>query len=103
MLRVDRHTTKSARRAARRINRTTAGTRRITDSSPLARFALAAIGFYKHSISRFLPSACRYTPTCSVYTATAIERHGFWRGGWMGTKRIARCTPWGGSGYDPVP
>ena len=46
---------------------------------------------------------CRYDPTCSEYMREAVETYGFWRGGRMGLKRILRCHPFGGSGYDPVP
>ncbi len=48
-------------------------------------------------------SGCRYTPTCSVYFLEAVETHGVGRGSWLGLKRLARCHPWGGRGYDPVP
>jgi len=50
-----------------------------------------------------LPPSCRYQPSCSAYAITAIERYGAARGGWMALKRICRCHPWGGQGYDPVP
>ncbi|HRW75973.1 MAG TPA: membrane protein insertion efficiency factor YidD [Saprospiraceae bacterium] len=50
-----------------------------------------------------LPPSCRYTPTCSHYMVQAIEEWGPFRGFWMGLKRIGRCNPWGGHGYDPVP
>ncbi|PWG03352.1 membrane protein insertion efficiency factor YidD [Sphingosinicella humi] len=53
--------------------------------------------------SLILPPSCRYTPSCSAYAITAIERYGALRGGWMAAKRLSRCHPWGGSGYDPVP
>ncbi|PTY00041.1 membrane protein insertion efficiency factor YidD [Verrucomicrobia bacterium LW23] len=46
---------------------------------------------------------CRYTPTCSRYMEEAVCLHGFFRGSWLGVKRICRCAPWGGYGYDPVP
>ncbi len=49
------------------------------------------------------PSPCRYQPTCSAYAAEAIERHGPWRGSIMAVRRITRCHPWGGHGFDPVP
>jgi putative membrane protein insertion efficiency factor len=53
--------------------------------------------------SQILPPSCRYQPSCSAYAITAIERYGAARGGWMALKRILRCHPWGGQGYDPVP
>jgi uncharacterized protein len=53
--------------------------------------------------SRILPPSCRYAPSCSAYAITAIERHGAIKGGWMAFKRVLRCNPWGGHGYDPVP
>lgn len=53
--------------------------------------------------SQVLPPSCRYSPSCSSYAITAIERYGAALGGWMALKRILRCHPWGGQGYDPVP
>jgi uncharacterized protein len=64
---------------------------------------LALIRFYKRFISPALPSACRFEPTCSVYTYQAIDKYGVIKGGWLGIKRIARCHPLNPGGYDPVP
>jgi putative membrane protein insertion efficiency factor len=63
----------------------------------------AAVRGYKLLVSPLLPPACRFLPTCSEYAAEAIERHGAWRGIMLASRRLARCHPWGGSGYDPVP
>ena len=60
------------------------------------------IGFYKRFISINLTRPCIYVPTCSIYTLTAIEKHGFFKGCVMGAKRILRCTPFHEGGYDPV-
>ncbi len=65
-----------------------------------------AIGFihlYQAAISPYLPSVCRYTPTCSHYAAQAISQYGVFRGCFLGAKRIINCRPGGGEGYDPVP
>lgn len=61
------------------------------------------VQFYKKFISPLTPASCRYQPTCSSYMLEAIEIHGPVKGFWIGLKRIFRCHPWGGSGYDPVP
>jgi putative membrane protein insertion efficiency factor len=64
---------------------------------------VALVKFYQLAISPLLPHSCRYTPTCSQYTIEALKKHGLFKGGWLAARRIARCHPWGGSGYDPVP
>ena len=64
---------------------------------------LAVIRFYRSGISPWLPPACRYTPSCSNYALEAVGRHGPARGGWLTARRLLRCHPWGGSGFDPVP
>lgn len=67
------------------------------------RIVLLPIKFYRLVISPMLPPSCRYTPTCSEYAMLAIEKYGVFKGGYLAIKRILRCHPWGGSGYDPVP
>lgn len=64
---------------------------------------LLPVYLYQGLISPMLPNACRYTPTCSQYMIGAVKKHGPIKGLWMGVKRIFRCHPWGGHGYDPVP
>lgn len=61
------------------------------------------VRFYQGAISPHTPSSCRYTPTCSQYAVEALQKYGARKGTWLAIKRIARCHPWGGSGYDPVP
>ena len=69
----------------------------------LRRPLLALIRFYQRAVSPWTPPSCRFTPTCSAYAAEAIERHGAARGSWLATRRLLRCHPWGGEGFDPVP
>ena len=68
----------------------------------LKNFALFLIGIYQ-KISKYTPASCRFYPTCSEYTRQAIVKYGFFKGGWLGLKRICRCHPWKEGGYDPVP
>ena len=68
----------------------------------------ASVGFiklYRLTLGKVfkLVSSCRYEPTCSEYAIQAINRFGWRRGWWLAIKRIARCAPWGGHGYDPIP
>lgn len=58
---------------------------------------------YRVAISPWLGIHCRFQPSCSSYAIEALQQHGILRGSWMAVKRIGRCHPWGGSGYDPVP
>jgi putative membrane protein insertion efficiency factor len=58
---------------------------------------------YKTFLSPFLPSSCRFEPTCSVYTMQAVEKYGAMRGTWLGVKRILRCQPFCKGGHDPIP
>jgi uncharacterized protein len=65
---------------------------------------MGAIWVYQHTLSIVLPSSCRFTPSCSAYAYTAIDRYGFFKGGWMAAKRISRCHPYyHGNLFDPVP
>jgi putative membrane protein insertion efficiency factor len=61
------------------------------------------IKFYQHVISPLLGPKCRFTPTCSQYALQALRKYGLFKGGWLAAKRILKCHPWGGSGYDPLP
>ncbi|MEG0993768.1 MAG: membrane protein insertion efficiency factor YidD [Bacteroidales bacterium] len=69
----------------------------------LSFLVLLPVYFYRSFISPFTPPACRYTPTCSQYAIDAVKKHGPFKGVWLTIKRLLRCHPWGGSGYDPVP
>jgi hypothetical protein len=68
-----------------------------------ARLLVLPIRLYQRTLSRLLPPSCRFAPTCSAYAIEALHRHGALKGGWLAVRRIARCHPWGPSGYDPVP
>ncbi len=65
--------------------------------------ALGLIRLYQMTLSKMLPPSCRFEPSCSHYTYEAIQKYGFFKGGWMGFKRILRCNPFNPGGYDPVP
>ncbi|MCD9014050.1 membrane protein insertion efficiency factor YidD [Parachryseolinea silvisoli] len=69
----------------------------------LRKLFILPIRFYQLFISPLLGSNCRHTPTCSQYAIEAIREWGVFKGLWLGLRRIARCHPWGTSGYDPVP
>ena len=64
---------------------------------------LLPVYFYRAAISPMLPPSCRFTPTCSEYAIEAIKKHGPFKGLYLTVRRLLRCHPWGGSGYDPVP
>jgi putative membrane protein insertion efficiency factor len=70
--------------------------------SPIAKAMRSLVRAYQHARAG-RPSPCRYQPTCSTYAIEAIEVHGALRGGWLALRRIGRCNPFGGSGWDPVP
>ena len=64
---------------------------------------LALVWLYRLVISPWLGNNCRYDPSCSEYALEALRKHGVFRGTWLAARRIGRCHPWCGSGYDPVP
>lgn len=68
-----------------------------------AKALIGLVKFYRLAISPWLGGNCRYQPTCSTYAIEALQMHGAFRGSWLAAKRMGRCHPWGGSGYDPVP
>ena len=61
------------------------------------------VKIYQKCISPYTPASCRFTPTCSQYAVEALRKHGPLKGSWLTLRRLLRCHPWGGSGYDPVP
>ncbi|MFP4145366.1 MAG: membrane protein insertion efficiency factor YidD [Phycisphaeraceae bacterium] len=68
----------------------------------LSRLLILLVYAYRGTLGLFMGGCCRFEPTCSQYMIDAIRKHGPFRGTWRGLKRIARCHPWGGSGYDPA-
>ncbi|HEX6560146.1 MAG TPA: membrane protein insertion efficiency factor YidD [Longimicrobiales bacterium] len=69
----------------------------------VTRVLIGLVTVYQKAISPFTPAACRYTPTCSRYAQDALRKYGPLKGSWLAFRRILRCHPWGGHGYDPVP
>lgn len=69
----------------------------------MRKLLIAVARFWQRYPSVMLPPSCRYTPSCSAYAIEALERYGAARGGWLAVKRVCRCHPFGGHGYDPVP
>lgn len=67
------------------------------------RLPYSLILLYRRFLSPLLAPACRFTPSCSLYAAESLRRHGFWKGSWLAIKRLARCFPWHPGGFDPVP
>ncbi len=72
-------------------------------AKPIGIVLIVMIRAYQFALRPLLAGGCRFAPTCSEYTAEAIERHGPVRGGWLGLKRVLRCHPWSRGGVDPVP
>src|SRR5688572_3198399 len=71
--------------------------------SPLAHLLRALVVVYQWTLSPVLGNNCRFEPSCSHYAVEALSKHGALRGSWLAIRRILRCHPWGGAGYDPVP
>jgi putative membrane protein insertion efficiency factor len=69
----------------------------------IARLLIFIAWLWQKGPSRVLPPSCRFQPSCSAYAITALRRYGALRGSWLAARRLARCHPWGGKGYDPVP
>lgn len=72
-------------------------------SRVLAAPLILLVRTYQWFVSPLLGAPCRFQPTCSHYAVEALQRHGPLKGTWLAARRIARCHPWGGHGYDPVP
>lgn len=68
-----------------------------------ARALRLPVHVWRAAFSPWFPASCRFEPTCSAYALEALKRRGALRGGWLALRRLARCHPWGGFGYDPVP
>ena len=71
--------------------------------TPAARLLALPVRLYRATLSPMIGHSCRFEPTCSAYALEALERHGAWQGGRLAARRLLRCHPLGGSGYDPVP
>ncbi len=69
----------------------------------MKRILVALLRAYQYAVSPLLGRNCRYFPSCSEYAVEAVEKHGAFKGGWLGVKRVCRCHPWHPGGYDPVP
>lgn len=69
----------------------------------IARGLILLVCAYQSTFGAIMPPVCRYEPTCSRYSVEALQTHGALRGTWLTVRRLARCNPWGGRGYDPVP
>ncbi|MCP9767293.1 membrane protein insertion efficiency factor YidD [Lacihabitans sp. LS3-19] len=63
---------------------------------------IVIVRIYQYGISPYFPDACRYQPTCSQYMVDSIKEWGVLKGTWLGLRRLSRCHPWGGHGWDPV-
>lgn len=85
-----------------RATKTTHLERARTVNTLVGRILIFGVLCYRATAGRFTRGQCRFHPTCSQYMLDAIDKYGPWRGAWRGVKRIARCHPWGGKGFDPA-
>ena len=69
----------------------------------IARLLVLLVRGYQNTFGTVMPPVCRYAPSCSSYSVEALQRHGALKGSWLTVRRLLRCNPWGGQGYDPVP
>jgi len=69
----------------------------------IARLLVLLVRGYQNTIGTVMSPVCRYAPSCSAYSVEALQRHGALKGSWLTVRRLLRCNPWGGQGYDPVP
>lgn len=92
---------------SKKVNDNNPGKKRIRVNATLRKVLIfpfvALIGFYQICISPYKPPTCRFTPTCSEYALQAFRKWGPFKGLYLTVRRLLRCHPWGGSGYDPVP
>ncbi len=70
--------------------------------SPAVRMLVLLVVLYRATLGRLLGGQCRYYPSCSQYAIDAVNKYGAWRGSCRAAKRVCRCHPWGGKGYDPA-
>ena len=68
----------------------------------MSRVLIFLVLLYRVTLGRLLGGQCRYYPSCSQYAIDAVTKYGPWRGSWRAAKRVCRCHPWGGKGYDPA-
>jgi uncharacterized protein len=68
----------------------------------MSRLLISLVILYRATLGRFMGGQCRFHPSCSQYAIDAIRKHGPWRGAWAAVKRVGRCHPFGGRGYDPA-
>ena len=79
-----------------------AGQLKTVVNAPFVGLIVVIVWTYRVTLSWLIGGQCRFSPSCSQYMLDAVRRYGPWKGGWLGVRRILRCHPWGGHGYDPA-